>query len=482
MFDRHRRFFARTLWLMDLAVLVPALVAAYEFREWVVLVAPEAWADRFHPVLLPFETYLLYLLLFLPALCTALLLTQRYEDLLSQPWNIRLRRIVYFLTLAAVLMGFLSFTFRLEVSRPIFFVFLGLMAAALPLNRLLLEWVIRSRNLNEHNQIRILIVGVDDTARRVGELLREGRKWGYHVVGYVRNGAGKAGVTAVAPEEIVCELRELPARLQEGAVAEEIIFAGQTKEDLDHYMDILRLCQVLGIRTRIAADFLPPGTTVGDLESLQGLPLITFAPQPDHGFAKALKRVMDFAIAAVSLILLSPLMAATALAIKLTSPGPILYRQTRCGLYGRRFTLYKFRTMVDGAEDLLWDIFHLNEMDGPVFKMRNDPRVTKIGRFLRKYSIDELPQLWNVLKGEMSIVGPRAPLPYEVEYYKLDQRRRLSVKPGITCLWQVSGRNDISFEKWMELDLQYIDRWSLWLDLRILFKTIPAVITGRGAR
>lgn len=482
MFDRHRTFFARTLWLMDLAALVPALVLAYEFREWVVLVAPEAWADRFHPVLLPFRTYLLYLLLFFPAICTALLLTQRYEDLLSQPWNLRLRRIVYFLTLAALLMGFLSFTFRLEVSRPIFFVFFGLMAVALPVNRLLLEWVIRSRNLNEHNQIRILIVGVDDTARRVGELLREGRKWGYHVVGYVRNGAGNGGSAAVAPEEIVCELRELPAKLQEGAVAEEIIFAGQTKEDLVHYLDVLQLCQVLGIRTRIAADFLPAGTSVGELESLQGLPLITFSPQPDHGFAKAVKRAMDFAIAAVGLVVLSPLMAVTALAIKLTSPGPVLYRQIRCGLYGRRFTLYKFRTMVEGAEDLLWDIYHLNEMDGPVFKMRNDPRVTPIGRILRKYSIDELPQLWNVLKGEMSIVGPRAPLPYEVEYYRLDQRRRLSVKPGITCLWQVSGRSDISFEKWMELDLQYIDRWSLWLDFQILFKTIPAVITGRGAR
>jgi lipopolysaccharide/colanic/teichoic acid biosynthesis glycosyltransferase len=138
--------------------------------------------------------------------------------------------------------------------------------------------------------------------------------------------------------------------------------------------------------------------------------------------------------------------------------------------------------MIHGAEDRLWEIRHLNEMDGPVFKMRNDPRVTPLGRFLRKFSIDELPQLWNVIKGEMSIVGPRAPLPEEVEHYAIGQRRRLSVKPGITCLWQVSGRSDISFQKWMEMDLQYIDNWSFWLDLRIMLKTIPAVFTGRGAR
>jgi lipopolysaccharide/colanic/teichoic acid biosynthesis glycosyltransferase len=138
--------------------------------------------------------------------------------------------------------------------------------------------------------------------------------------------------------------------------------------------------------------------------------------------------------------------------------------------------------MVDGAEDKLWEIKHLNEMGGPVFKMRNDPRVTFVGRFLRKFSVDELPQVWNVIKGEMSMVGPRAPLPEEVENYTRKQRRRLSVKPGITCLWQVSGRNELDFNKWMELDLHYIDNWSFWLDIRIMLMTIPAVFTGRGAR
>jgi len=170
------------------------------------------------------------------------------------------------------------------------------------------------------------------------------------------------------------------------------------------------------------------------------------------------------------------------LLVKLTSKGPIIYRQVRCGLYGRTFVLYKIRSMCDGAEDVLWEIKHLNEMAGPVFKMRNDPRVTPLGRFLRKSSIDEWPQFWNVLKGDMSLVGPRAPLPQEVKEYTRWQRRRLSVKPGITCLWQVSGRNEINFHEWMKLDLHYIDNWSLLLDFKILLRTFPVVLFGKGAR
>ena len=211
------------------------------------------------------------------------------------------------------------------------------------------------------------------------------------------------------------------------------------------------------------------------------MPLITYSTVPDHSLSLVAKRLLDCSAAACLLVLTTPIMLVVMLLIKFTSPGSIFYHQIRCGLYGRRFTLTKFRTMIEGAEDKLWEIKHLNEMDGPVFKMRNDPRVTPLGRILRKFSIDELPQLANVLKGEMSLVGPRAPLSEEVKYYSLKQRRRLSVKPGITCLWQVSGRNEIDFQRWMDLDLRYIDQWSLGLDLVILLKTIPAVLKGRGA-
>jgi len=182
------------------------------------------------------------------------------------------------------------------------------------------------------------------------------------------------------------------------------------------------------------------------------------------------------------LVVLSPFLAAVAIVIKMNSAGPIFFRQKRVGLNKRQFTMFKFRTMVPDAEQLQETLLHQNEMSGPVFKIKHDPRVTMIGRILRKTSIDELPQLLNVLKGDMSLVGPRAMSVRDYEFFDQDwQRRRFSVRPGITCLWQVNGRNSIPFEQWMELDMQYIDKWSLWLDFKILARTIPAVLRGTGA-
>jgi lipopolysaccharide/colanic/teichoic acid biosynthesis glycosyltransferase len=183
----------------------------------------------------------------------------------------------------------------------------------------------------------------------------------------------------------------------------------------------------------------------------------------------------------VGLVIAAPIILMAALAIKLTSPGPVFFRQVRCGLNGRRFEMLKLRTMCEDAEERKAELMELNEMDGPVFKIRNDQRITAVGRPLRRFSIDELPQLWNVLVGDMSLVGPRPPTPAEVSQYRTGVRRRLSMRPGLTCLWQVSGRNEVSFDRWMELDLEYIDTWSFESDLRILFRTVPAVLLARGA-
>jgi exopolysaccharide biosynthesis polyprenyl glycosylphosphotransferase len=194
------------------------------------------------------------------------------------------------------------------------------------------------------------------------------------------------------------------------------------------------------------------------------------------------KRAIDLALALFLTLLTLPIQLLAALAIKLTSRGPVFFRQVRCGLNGRHFTLLKFRTMEVDAEGRLPEIAHLNEMSGPVFKAARDPRLTRVGWVLRRLSIDELPQLWNVLGGDMSLVGPRPPLPEEVARYEPWQRRRLSMAPGLTCLWQVSGRSELDFDRWMELDLKYIDTWTPYLDLKILLKTVPAVLSGRGAR
>lgn len=192
------------------------------------------------------------------------------------------------------------------------------------------------------------------------------------------------------------------------------------------------------------------------------------------------KKLIDIVISLFLLILCLPAFLVLSAIIKATSPGPVFFKQRRVGLNGRIFTMLKFRTMAKDADSMKVDLMDLNVLDGPVFKIKNDPRITKVGWFLRKTSIDELPQLINILKGEMSLVGPRPPIPDEVDQYKIDDRRRLSMKPGLTCLWQVSGRNEILFEEWMKLDRQYIDQWSLWLDFKILIKTIPAIFRGTG--
>ena len=205
--------------------------------------------------------------------------------------------------------------------------------------------------------------------------------------------------------------------------------------------------------------------------------------RPRSRGSRVAKRALDVFGSTLGLIALSPILLLLALAIKLTSRGPILFVQQRCGLGGQPFRFFKLRTMVKDADDRKGDLEHLNEMRGPIFKIRRDPRITTLGRFLRKLSLDELPQLWNVLRGDMSLVGPRPPTPDEVERYTPRQVQRLSVMPGITGLWQVSGRNDIAdFERWIDLDLEYAHRWSLWLDLRILAKTAVVVVLLRGAQ
>jgi len=199
-------------------------------------------------------------------------------------------------------------------------------------------------------------------------------------------------------------------------------------------------------------------------------------------FPAMIKRMLDCLFSAVLLVLLAPLLLTIGVLVRLTSPGPVFFRQTRVGLNKRQFSIFKFRTMVANAEQLQDELLNLNEMTGPVFKITKDPRVTPLGRVLRKTSIDELPQLFNVLKGDMSLVGPRAMSLRDYQLFDQDwQRRRFSVKPGITCLWQIHGRNAVPFEKWMELDMQYIDKWSLWLDFKILARTVPAVLRGTGA-
>jgi exopolysaccharide biosynthesis polyprenyl glycosylphosphotransferase len=262
------------------------------------------------------------------------------------------------------------------------------------------------------------------------------------------------------------------------------VIVGARSANFNQVESVIHACELEGVEVLLVAEFFRPQISRTSFDDFYGRPVMVFRTTPESSWQMVLKQVLDFVLALVMFVLLMPVFVLIGLLIKLTSPGPILFKQQRSGLNGRPFTLYKFRTMVTNAEQLKHELQAMNEMNGPVFKVTNDPRITPTGRLLRKFSLDEFPQLYNVLRGEMSLVGPR-PLPVdEVKRFNdLAHRRRLSVKPGLTCLWQIRGRNNVAdFRDWVRLDLEYIDNWSFWLDLKILWCTVPIVITGAGAK
>lgn len=335
-----------------------------------------------------------------------------------------------------------------------------------------------------------VLVGAAPEALEIARVIERNHNRGMTLLGFATVGppegaAGAAG-TATAVDQSgldgsypVYTLGELPELLRRHVI-DEVIFA-VSQDQLDRLQETFLICEEEGVKTRLLLSFFPHAVSRVYLERLGRTPLLTFSPAPENEYLLLGKRVMDFAMALVFVAALAPVFLLLALAIKLTSPGPVLYRQTRCGLGGRRFSLLKFRSMHRGADSRREELASLNEADGPAFKIQDDPRCTKVGRFMRRFSLDELPQLVNILKGDMSFVGPRPPLPEEVEQYERWQRRRLRMQPGLTCLWALEGRSKLNFRRWMELDLQYIDNWSPGLDWKILLKTIPAVLLGRGA-
>jgi exopolysaccharide biosynthesis polyprenyl glycosylphosphotransferase len=272
------------------------------------------------------------------------------------------------------------------------------------------------------------------------------------------------------------ELQRLIAHSQVDA-----IIVAVEPHDLERVREVFAVSERMGVPVCFSPEIHDTSVSRVRAETLGGHPMLVYCSVPDCRFRLAVKGLVDRLGALCGLVLVSPVMILAAIAIKFESKGPVFFKQVRSGINGKRFRLYKFRTMCQDAEKLKSDLEKQNEMSGPVFKIRNDPRVTRVGRLLRKTSMDELPQFLNVLRGEMSLVGPRPPLPDEVANYEPWQHRRLSVMPGVTCTWQVSGRNNIDFDNWMRLDLQYIDNWSLLEDTKIIARTIPAVLKGSGA-
>ncbi len=479
MFLERARIYLRLQFITDLLLTCVAFLLAYYSRIYMTDLFPEEISRMFNPLLLPRHEY--YWMIGLGILwwtISAFSLGLYRISIRKMEWT-KVRILIECSILLWLFLGILSYALVLEISRPLISLFVVYQAAMLIFIRLVQTVKVKRRvgESSSGDQRNIVIIGSNGRARQMGDLIARYSDWGLRILGYINTDSRES----TPPNgDVLGSMADLE-RITDTMIVDEFVYVGE-RANLAGLDRVLELSQEQGIRIRVAADFFPAKITNLSMEFLENIPFITFSCTPDHIVPLLFKRTMDVILASIGLLALSPFLVVIGLLVKWTSRGPMIYRQVRCGLFGRKFTLYKFRSMFEGADDILWEIKHLNEMDGPTFKMRNDPRVTPLGRFLRKSSIDELPQLWNVLKGDMSLVGPRAPLPEEVKEYASWQRRRLSVKPGITCLWQISGRNEIDFHEWIKMDLDYIDNWSLLLDLKILLYTLPVVLFGKGAR
>ncbi len=465
-FSRHYRKVKAIFGTTDVFLVALAFLAAYQTR-----------------IRLSFEK-LFYLdlavaatLLALSALCWVAIgyWLNVYEKLDSAHPRVVLRDTFRQCALGAISVVVAEYVMRLDLSRSfvaLFAVYAWILLCLFRLNAARVIGAVRREFGAAHY---VMVVGSSEAARHLGEALEQSSDYGIRLMGFLDEQPGEVQLSKTYQQYALSGLTELLRR----QVIDEIIFAVDSRK-LAEMEEVFLLCDEEGVRTRVVVDFFPHVNSQVYLDRLGTTPLLTFSAAPHDEIRLLLKRSIDLALAAAALVLLMPFMLLIGALVRLTSPGPVIFRQERCGLNGRRFVFYKFRSMCDNAEELKASVAHLSQRS-TAFKIPNDPRLTGLGRVLRKFSIDEWPQLWNVLKGDMSLVGPRPAVPEEVEMYQRWQRRRLRMRPGLTCLWAIAGRDAIDFETWMKMDMQYIDNWSLALDWKIILRTIPRVLTGRGA-
>lgn len=382
------------------------------------------------------------------------------------------------LTVAVIVL--VIFLLKLDgIARTVIIGFAGLTSIMLILIRRFLVWWYVSRSADDVDyRLRVLIVGSGRRARMLADKLTKSSEWGVHIVGFLDPKGESAGRRAT--DEILGHVDEISHILKSNVVEDVIVAVPRSL--LGDVQKIIDACEEEGVRLRFMADIYDFKVAHIRLNLVDEIPLLSFEPVSREPNALLAKRVFDLIVTLAAMPVLLPFLAVIAIIIKIDSRGPVIFTQERVGLHKRRFQMYKFRSMVADAEARLATLEHLNEASGPNFKIKDDPRITRVGRFIRRTSIDELPQLFNVLAGDMSLVGPRPMSIRDVELFDQGvQRKRFSVRPGLTCLWQISGRSDLDFDDWLKLDLAYIDTWTFWKDLEILVRTIPVVIRGSGA-
>jgi exopolysaccharide biosynthesis polyprenyl glycosylphosphotransferase len=461
------------LFIGDIIILSLSFFIAYFFRNALVKVK---WLDL--ASLFPLSSYLRVFSLLLPLFLVTFFFVHLYNP--EETRSLKKELVQLFKGVILGLFLCLAFSFLLKfgfVART----FLGLFSITIfiigSLFRIALRSFLCRFYQKGHISTQVLLVGTSEYVKRISTSLLAHPELGVKLIGFISLGSEDTS----APEGIPFRgrIEKLPEFLHT-EVVDEVIFTAPISL-WEKVIDSARVCYTEGVKVRIAANFFEQFSLPLRVSELGGVPVVSLERGPTNELALGVKRIFDFLLSALFLLLFWPVFLLIGVAIKLDTPGSVFFTQERVGYRGRKFRLIKFRSMISEAESLQRQLETQSEVHGPVFKMKHDPRVTRVGRFLRRLSLDELPQFINVLKGEMSLVGPRPPLPQEVAQYTPWQRRRLSMRPGITCIWQVSGRSQIPFEKWMELDLAYIDNWSLWLDFKLLLKTLPAVIKGTGA-
>ena len=411
--------------------------------------------------------------------CLSLYIARSYKFLRTEPYYK-----IAFRVINASLMSFFGYGTALFVlkaayiSRLFYFIFIIICGLLLLIEKAVFRAVLKKIHQQGYNFRRILLVG---TGRRAEEFIRKVKRhkeWGLKIVGAINDDPAR-NITQVDGTPVIGTLSDLKDIFHRLAIDQVVFVIPRSR--LTHVENAFHDCETEGVEASLAVDLYDMKIASSVMTEIDGIPLLSFTTVKVNEWQLMIKRIMDIIISLTAIFILSPIYIAAAVAIKLTSPGPVYFKQERLGLHGRKFKLLKFRTMRQEADRHLSQVNDLAEMTTDNFKQKKLKYITPVGRLLRKFSIDEFPQFFNVLVGEMSIVGPRPTVPCEVEKYKPWQRRRFSMKPGITCLWQISGRNEIGHDDWMRLDLEYIDNFSLWLDIKIILKTIPAVILAKGA-
>ncbi len=468
MLREQAKIFRRVMIFTDLFVIAVSFFLAYYVRNQYEALYSIGYYLKFLPLLLVFWGAVLY-----------------FSGMYSS-FRLKGRSEVFFLIWQSAYVTFfifvgLSYIFKVaHISR--IFIFLVFICASgfLTLEKIALMQSFRYLRKKGFNYRKLLIVGTDQRAKRFIKSIDENRELGLRIIGLVDKNSNKIG-EEISGHKIIGSLKDIP-RIHRENELDQVLFVVPVMW-LSKIEEPMRYLETVGVKIDVALDYFTQKLAHVRQTEFFGVPFLSIESTPERLVPIFVKRLFDMIVSGLTLIVLLPVFFLTGLLIKMTSHGPVFFVQERGGLNGRKFCLYKFRTMNAEAESQLEELGHLNEMQGAAFKIKNDPRVTPVGKFLRKFSVDELPQFWNVFKGDMSLVGPRPPLLSEVAQYDDWQRRRLSMRPGITCLWQVSGRNKITdFNEWARLDLQYIDNWSVWLDIKILLKTGPVVIFGIGAK